>query len=73
MEKEAIKEKLTLLRLLLTTFSAFFAGCFAWFINNLATAPKALVYFDMFAIMALILVIIVTYYAILINIKRLGG
>ena len=71
MNKKAIEENLTFLRLILATAFAFLAGAVAYLVNNLTIKPLFLLYFDEFLIIILIAVIIYTTSEIKLNINKL--
>lgn len=68
---DKIKEKISYLKLLLTTAFAFIAGCIAWLFNNINSLSN-LIYLDMMAILALAGLILVLLFEIKFNINKLG-
>lgn len=53
MNKDAIKERLTNLRLFLTLTLSIDTACIAWFVTNFNKAIKILVYYNLFLIILL--------------------
>lgn len=68
MNKDSIKEKISFLKLILTTCFAFLAGSTAWLINN---TNHPVVYFDVFLIIVLIALTQYCIAEILTDIKKL--
>jgi len=71
MNKDAIKEKLTWLRVWLTFLLAAVSGCIVWFINNLDNPKILLIYYDMGVIILLTSLLILINYEIIGDIKKL--
>jgi len=69
MDKDFLKEKLTLLRLWLTFVISIEAACIAWFVANYNKVIKFFVYTDIVVILALVISTIVINQKIRKNIK----
>lgn len=69
MDKEAIKEKLTLLRLWLTFLVTIGSACIAWFVANYNKVIKIFVYADILVVLILAISTIIINQKIRKNIK----